>query len=343
MQLFARPIFLIYFLFAWALVLLVAYAGKKYKAHLLMRLFGSGAYAKLTATLRPVTGWRTGLFCLFIFFLFLALAGPQWGTEIIEAHGEFAQAVIAVDVSSSMRAQDLKPDRLENAKQMLQMLIDNLREERLGLIAFTSKAYIQCPITTDQQALDYFVSILQPDMLPVQGTSLAAPVALAAQMLAKYPGQKALILLTDGEDHDPKELQEAQKIAKEHAIRIISIGIGTPQGSLIPVRTDKTGKVIEYKKDKSGNTVVSKLDEQTLLALAKATGGSFISYTTPSQVAHRIESDLKGLDKTDSRIASRILYKNRYYLPLFLALLCLAGFLLWPRGQRPSPKDIQKR
>lgn len=343
MQLFAKPVFFIYFVLVLAGIGLVAYAGNKYKAYLVSRLFGRGAYEKLTAPLRRLTGVRTGLFCLFVFFLFAALAGPQWGTEIMEAHGEFAQAVIAVDVSSSMRAQDLKPDRLQNAKQMLQMLIDNLKEERIGLIAFTSKAYIQCPITTDQQALDYFVSVLQPDMLPEKGTSIAAPVNLAAQMLSKYPGQKALILLTDGEDHDAEELKEAQQTAMQSGIRVISIGIGTELGALIPERKDASGKVIEYKKDRSGNTVVSKLDEKTLLELAKATGGAFVSYTTPAQVAQQVEGALKGLDKAHSRIASRTVYKNRYVWPLALALIFLAGYLLWPRGRKPSPKETQKR
>ena len=343
MQLFAKPVFFIYMLPVLAGVLLAAYAGGKYKRHLVARMFGKGAYEKLTAALRPVTWWRTGLFCLFVFFLFTALAGPQWGTEIVEAQGEFAQAVIAVDVSASMRAQDLHPDRLENAKQMLQMLIANLRDERIGLIAFTSKAYVQCPITTDEEALEYFVSILRPDMLPVGGTSIAAPVSLAARLLSKYPGKKALILLTDGEDHAPEELKKAQDTARQNNMRIISIGIGTQQGSLIPTRFDAAGKAVEYKKDKAGKTVVSKLDEQTLLELAKATGGAFISYTTPAQVALQVENAVKGLDKSTSQLASHVIYKNRYALPLTLALLCLAGFLLWPRGRRPDPKDGQKR
>jgi len=343
MQLFTKPVFFIYFIFALAGVLLVAYMGKKYKEYLLSQLFGSVTYAKLTAPLRTIPWVRTGLFYFFLFFLFTALAGPQWGTEIVEAHGEFAQAVIAVDVSTSMRAQDLKPDRLQNAKQMLQMLIENLKDERIGLIAFTSQAYIQCPITTDQQALDYFVSILQPDMLPEKGTSLAAPVSLAAKMLSKYPGKKALILLTDGEDHEAKELEQAQKTAQQNGIRIITIGIGTEQGALIPVKTDNAGKVLEYKKDKSGTTVVSKLDEKTLLELAKATNGAFVSYTTPAQVAEKIEGALKGLDKTNMRVASQVRYKNGYAWPLIIALFCLAGYLLWPCGRKSSPKPQEKR
>ena len=295
MELFANPWFLVYFLPAALLAWLVAWSGKKLKNRLISALFGPMAYAKLTADLRPVTWKRGACFGLFLFFLFAALAGPQWGTEIIEVQGSFAQTVIAVDVSTSMRARDLKPDRLDNAKTMLKMLVNNLKDERIGILAFTSQAYVQCPITTDEDALTYFINSLQPDMLPVPGTSLAAPVHLAARMLAKYPGQKALILLTDGEDHSPNELKVAQETALKNGIRVIAIGIGTKDGTLIPAKLDTAGKVIEYKKDKTGKTVVSKLDEKTLLALAQATGGAYIAYTTPAQVAAKVEASVKGL------------------------------------------------
>lgn len=336
MELFARPVYLLYFVPAAALTALVFWAGRKLKERAVNALFGRAAYAKLTVHLRPVSAWRTALFFLAEFFLFAALAGPQWGTEIIEAQGAFAQTVIAVDVSASMRARDLRPDRLDNAKNMLRMLVNNLNEERIGIIAFTSQAYIQCPITTDDDALQYFISALRPDMLPVNGTSLAAPVSLAAKMLAKYPGQKALILLTDGEDHSPKDLETAQQTAAKYGVRVIAIGIGTKEGTLIPARTDAAGNVSEYKKDKQGNTVVSKLDEKPLVELAQATGGVYISYTSPAQVAARVEESLRGLDKTLSSAVKRAAYKNRYQIPLLLAMLCLAAYLLWPRGRKPQ-------
>lgn len=336
MELFARPVYLLCFLPAAALTALVFWAGRKLKERAVNALFGRSAYAKLTAHLRPESAWRTALFFLAEFFLFAALAGPQWGTEIIEAQGAFAQTVIAVDVSASMRARDLHPDRLDNAKNMLRMLVNNLKEERVGIIAFTSQAFIQCPITTDDDALQYFISALRPDMLPVNGTSLAAPVSLAAKMLAKYPGQKALILLTDGEDHSPKDLETARQTAAKYGVRVIAIGIGTKEGTLIPARTDAAGNVSEYKKDKQGNTVVSKLDEKPLVELAQATGGVYISYTSPAQVAARVEESLRGLDKTLSSAVKRAAYKNRYQIPLVLAMLCLAAYLLWPRGRKPQ-------
>ncbi len=342
MELFAQPLFLLYFIPTILVVGIVAWAGKKLKNRLIQALFGPQAYAKMTERLRPITYKRGLLFALALFLLFVALAGPQWGTEVIELHGSFAQTIIAVDVSASMRARDLRPDRLDNAKTMLRMLVSSLKEERIGIIAFTSQAFIQCPITTDEDALIYFINSLKPDMLPVPGTSLAAPVSLAARMLSKYPGQKALILLTDGEDHSPEELKAAQETALKNGIRIIAIGIGTKEGTLIPEREDLSGKVLEYKKDKEGNTVVSKLDEKTLLELAQATGGAYISYTSPAQVASKVEASVKGLDRSTSRTAQRAAYKNRYAIALVLSMLCLAGYLLWPRGRKKTFLDGEK-
>ena len=338
MELFAHPIYLFYLVPALLGVGLILWMGKKLKRHAIKVLFTRPAYDKLTASLCKPSLWPGILLAGAVCFIFLALSGPQWGIEVIEAQGSFAQTVIAVDVSASMRAQDLKPDRLDNAKNMLRMLISQLREERIGLIAFTSQAYIQCPITTDQEALRYFITALKPDMLPVPGTSLAAPVQLASRMLAKYPGQKALILLTDGEDHTEKELAQAKEAALKSGVRIIAIGIGTKEGTLIPEKRDAAGKIVEYKKDRQGNTVVSKLDDKPLLELAQATSGAYLPYTSPAQVAAGIEKSLRGLDRTQSGSTKHAAYKTRYQIPLFLAILCLAGYLLWPKQKRAELK-----
>ncbi len=338
MQLFEQPVYFLYALAVLALLGLVFWLGGKIKRHITDALFAPAAFARLTGGGDKLhTAKNILLFCG-ILLAFAALARPQWGLEIVRAEGDFAQAVIAVDVSASMRARDVHPDRLDSAKNMLRMLISHLQDERIGLIAFTSKAYIQCPITTDEDALKYFISSLQADMLPVPGTSLAAPVKLAAHMLAKYPGKKALIILTDGEDHSPEELKEAQDIAQQEGIRIIAIGIGTTQGELIPQRTDVSGKVLEYKKDREGKTVVSKLDEQSLAALAAATQGVYIKYTTPAQVAVKVEESVKDLDRSRSAASSRARYKNRYQIPLFAAVLCLLVWLALPYRARKSPE-----
>lgn len=330
MELFGKPIFFIYFLLAAGLTAAVLALGKARKNRIIRALFGAGAFQKLTHALRLNHTVNTCFLFAGLFFLFAALARPQWGTEIVQAQGQFAQTVIAVDVSASMKARDLTPDRLANAKSMLSMLVSNLKEERIGIIAFTSQAFIQCPVTTDEEALKYFISSLRADMLPVPGTALAKPVELAARMLAKYPGQKALILLTDGEDHEKEQLKAAITAAQKNGLRVITIGIGTQDGELIPDKVDATGKVLEYKKDKSGKTVVSKLDENALIELARATSGAYIHYSTPAQVAAQVEKNLKDLDKSTVSAGGRARYKDRYQIPLALAILCFTLWLAWP-------------
>ena len=342
MELFGKPIFFIYFLVAALAAGAIWATGNKLKNRAINAFFGPQAYAKLTQNLRLNHTLNTVFFFVGLFFLFTALARPQWGMEVIQAEGKFAQTVIAVDVSSSMKARDLKPDRLANAKTMLSMLISNLQDERIGIIAFTSKAYIQCPITTDESALKYFLSSLKADMLPVPGTALAAPVELAARMLSKYPGQKALILLTDGEDHEPDQLKKSIKTALENGLRVIAVGIGTQEGELIPQKIDASGKVAEYKKDKNGNTVVTKLDEQSLVELAKATNGAYIHYTTPAQVAAKVENSLKELDRSYSASGSHARYKDRYQIPLGLALVFLCFRLLWPARNTAAANPAKK-
>ena len=326
MKLFAQPIYFLYFLVALAIWGFLVWIADKRKKHIIRALFSGQAYKQLVGNADCFKKLRRTLFATGLFFIFAALAQPQWGLEVRQAEADLSQTVIAVDVSASMRARDVKPDRLASAKNMLRMLISHLPNNRIGLIAFTSQAFVQCPITTDDDALKYFVSSLQPDMLPVAGTSLAAPVKLAAHMLSKYPGQKGLILLTDGEDHSPEELKEAKEIAQKEGIRIIAIGIGTTQGELIPAQTDISGQVLEYKKDKDGKTVVTKLDEKSLAELAAATQGIYIHYTNPSQVASRVEEAVRDLDRSRSNVSNRAGYKNRYQIPLALAVLC---FVLW--------------
>ena len=331
MELFEQPVYFLYFLIALLALWAVYWAGGKIKGRIVHALFGPAAYARLSGGGDRFKTLKTVLLVCGLFFLFAALAKPQWGLEIVKAEGEFAQTVIAVDVSASMRARDVHPDRLDSAKNMLRMLVSNLKNERIGLIAFTSQAYIQCPITTDEDALKYFI------------TSLAAPVKLAAHMLAKYPGKKALIILTDGEDHEPGQLTEAQTAAQKEGIRVIAIGIGTPDGELIPQRTDVSGKVLEYKKDKDGKTVVTKLDEQSLAALAQATQGVYIKYTTPAQVAAKVEESVRDLDRSRSAASSRARYKNRYQIPLLLAVLCLGLWLALPFKARSIRAETDEK
>lgn len=267
------------------------------------------------------------LFLSGIFFIFIALAGLQWGKERRESIANYSQAIIALDVSLSMQAEDFKPNRLENAKMMLKMLFEEITQERIGLIAFTSEAYMLCPITTDLEALKSLSERLKINMLPVAGTALSPTIQLASRMLNPYGGVKALVLVTDGEDHNPKDIEETLKTARETGIRIITVGIGTEEGELIPI---KTTQGTEYKKDKDGKTVLTKLDEKSLINLASKTGGAYIKYTNAQQVADDIANQLRTLDKSLTKTTDTVIYKNRYQIPLTLAIILIMGALCLP-------------
>jgi Ca-activated chloride channel family protein len=329
MELFANFKAFVYLVLAAAAVILFWHLGARGKRAALSALFSVNNYkALIHAELNRRRRCADILFLSGLFFLFIALAAPQWGKARVETQAMYSQAVIAVDISNSMLAQDVKPNRLQSAKTMLSMLIDNMNAERVGLIAFTSQAYLQCPITTDAGALKNLAAALSTENAYVQGTAIGPALTLAVKMLEPYPGKKALVLITDGEDHQPQDIQAAVDLARENEIKIIAIGIGSAEGELIPAMTPEGGKT--YKKDSSGKTVLTKLDEKALIAFASATGGVYIKYTTPQQTSDEITAQLAALDKSTAQGSHRTVYKNRFQIPLAIGLLLLLCSVLIP-------------
>ncbi|MDR0952582.1 MAG: VWA domain-containing protein [Elusimicrobiota bacterium] len=328
MELFANNKVFFYLIITALIIALAWFLGQKRKRKILALLFNKANYLQL---LGPYIKNRKKLvdilFLTGLFFLFIALAGPQWGRDKTIFNANYSQSVVALDTSASMLAEDIKPNRIESAKMMLSMLFENMTNERLGVIAFTSIAQLQAPITTDMDALKTLTAAITTNTLPVQGTALAPAVNLSARMLGSYGGKKALVLITDGEDHSPQDIQAALKTARDNDIKIITIGIGSIEGELIPLETPQ-GKT--YKKDRDGKTVLTKLDENTLKSIASATGGVYIKYTTPQQVADEITLQLNALDKSTAQSLGRTGYKNRYQIPLFIAFILILCSILIP-------------
>lgn len=326
MELFNSPSIFIYMIFTAALLGALWYLGAARGEKIKRALFSAENYVKLVPQeLKFRRRLKDILFLSGLFFFFLALAGPQWGREKVDVEASYSQAVIAVDVSLSMLAEDVKPNRMAGAKTMLSMLIDNLARERVGIVAFTSKAFMQSPVTGDVDALKTLAQGLSVNMLPMPGTELAPAVNLAARMLAPYPGSKALVLVTDGEDHNPKDLQAALKTARDNDIKIIAVGIGSVDGELIPI---KENGVKSYKKDKNGKTVLTKLDEKSLINLASSTGGAYIKFNGAQQTAEDIYRQMLMLDKSSSLVSGGVLYKNRYQIPLFIGFVLVLSSIL---------------
>jgi len=254
-------------------------------------------------------------------FLLLALAGPQFGVELVETRSDARQAVIAVDVSLSMMTQDVKPNRLERAKSSLSLLIDQLRGERVGVVAFAGEAVTVCPLTQDADAAKELLGALEVGAVPTPGTAVGAALRTAVAMLGRYPGGKAVILLTDGEDHKSDPIGAAREAAAA-GVRVYAVGIGTPDGEPIPSEGGT------YHKDAKGGTVVSRLDEPTLAQIARETGGAYYRTTPGSDEIADIAKRIRELDAAKGVSGTANLWRNRYAWPASAAFLLLLLELL---------------
>jgi len=207
--------------------------------------------------------------------LIIGLANPQVGTKMEEVKREGVDLMIAIDLSNSMMAEDIKPNRLERAKQAISRLIDKLEGDRIGLIVFAGEAYVQLPITTDYSAAKLFLSTVSTNIVPTQGTEIAKAIDLSVQSFDMENAQnKAIIIITDGENHDEKAIESAEK-ANELGIFVHTLGMGLSKGGPIPIY-NKYGNSTGYRKDQDGNTIVSKLNESLLQQIASSGEGTYV-------------------------------------------------------------------
>ena len=232
------------------------------------------------------------------FFLFgiLAAARPQWGARLEMVNRRGVDLIAALDTSYSMNAEDIAPNRLEKAKGEIRRLIQRSEGDRIGLITFSGKAIVQCPLTLDHGAADLFLDIADTGMIPEPGTSLASAIETATSaFVEKERKYKVLVLFTDGEDLEG-QVDNAVRKAKEAGVIIYAIGTGTPQGKPIPIRDEK-GDVVEYRKDSDGKIVVSSLDERSLAEIAAQTGGRYFRATTSENEIDELYRDISGSGK----------------------------------------------
>jgi len=274
-------------------------------------------YSRRKASLRAL------LLVGFYTFVVLALARPQWGArlETVRRHG--VDILAALDTSYSMNAEDVAPSRLEKAKNEVRSLIDKLRGDRIGLVSFAGTAVVQCPLTLDYGAAKLFLDVINTEIIPEPGTALATAIETATSAFsAKERKYKVLVIFTDGEDLEG-EVDAAVKKAKEAGVIIYTVGVGTSEGTPIPVRDEK-GNVVEYRKDERGQVVVSRLDEANLARIALETGGRYYRASTAEDELNAIYDEISRLEKKE--LESRLFqnYEDRFQYPLALAVLCLA-------------------
>jgi Ca-activated chloride channel family protein len=289
-----------------------------------LQAFGSlELMAKLTPTVsRRKQRLKAVLVIVSLSFLLFALARPQYGKKLRMMKRKGVDIIICMDTSKSMLAEDIKPSRLERAKHELSSLIDKLKGDRVGIVAFAGEAFLECPLTLDYGAAKMFLDILDPDIIPIPGTAIGKAIRVALrgfnQKERKY---KVMVLLTDGEDLMSDPIKVA-KVAAQEGVRIYTVGIGSPQGAPIPLRDDK-GRLLEYKKDRKDQTVMSKLDELTLEKIALLTDGKYYRSTIRGMELDRIYEDISKLEKKELKSRQYSQYEDRYQYFLLVAILAL--------------------
>ena len=249
--------------------------------------------------------------------LIVMVARPQFGTKISHEKRMGIESIIAIDVSNSMLAEDVAPSRLDRSKMMVENLVDNFSNDKIGLIVFAGDAFIQLPITSDYVSAKMFLSSISPSMINTQGTDVAAAIRMAVHSFTQQEGVgKAIIVITDGEDHEGGAI-EAAKEAKEQGMRVYVLGVGSPNGAPIP-----TGDG-DYLKDNSGQTVMTGLNEQMCREIAQAGGGAYIHVENNSNAQEQLDSELDKLAKKEIESTIYSDYDEQFQAVGIIVLLLL--------------------
>ena len=250
--------------------------------------------------------------------LILMLARPQMGTKISHEKRTGIETIIALDISNSMRAEDIVPSRLDRSKMMIENLVDHFTNDKIGLIVFAGDAFVQLPITSDYVSAKMFLSSIDPSMMATQGTDIAAAIDMATNSFTQEEGiGKAIIVITDGEDHEGGALQAAEA-ARKKGMCVFVLGVGSAQGAPIPI--PGTG---DYMKDNTGNTVMSALNEDMCRQVAQAGGGAYIHVENNSAAQQRLDNELDKLAKKETSTTVYSDYDEQFQAFGILALLLL--------------------
>lgn len=264
------------------------------------------------------------VFLLMVSCLFLALANLQSGSKMEEVKREGIDLYLAVDVSNSMNAEDIVPSRLERSKQAINKLIGDMKGDRIGVIVFADKAFVQLPITTDYTAAKMFLSTVNTNLVASQGTAIAEAINLAMRSYSDEERSKAIVIISDGEDHENDAAVKAAQEAAKKGVRIYTIGMGLADGAPIP-EYNRYGHQTGYRKDKQGNTIITRLDEQMLKKIASAGNGIYVRASNSNVGLEKIYEDINKMEKSEIETKVFTDYEDQFQwfvaLGIFLLLV----------------------
>lgn len=302
-----------------------------------LRKFGD---PQLVKQLMPdVSRWRPAVkFWLLqaaLALIIVMLARPQLGTKISHEKRQGIETIIAMDISNSMLAQDVTPSRLDRCKMMVENLVDNFTDDKIGLIVFAGDAFIQLPITSDYVSAKMFLADIQPSLIATQGTDIALAISKAVNSFTQEEGiGKAIIVITDGEDHEGGAVEAAQE-ARKKGMRVYVLGVGSKGGAPIP---DGNGG---YMKDRAGNTVMTRLNQDMCRDIAKAGGGAYIHVDNNSDAQRQLDNELAKLSKKETETTVYSDFDEQFQAVGILVLLLLIAELCLLECKNPLLKNVR--
>ncbi len=328
----------LYLLFLLILIGLVFIAVLAWKRKAIGRIGDKNLVTQLFTGYSPLF-FRLKFWLLFFGFAFIALgaANLQMGDKLQKVTKKGVDVMIALDVSNSMLAEDVRPNRLVRAKQLISKLMQKITNDRIGLVVFAGNAYLQMPLTVDFSAAKMYLSTIEPGLVPTQGTAIDKAIARCRKAFnQKEHLHKAVVLISDGEDWSEEGI-EAAKQAHKAGVVIQTIGVGTTKGA--PIRDPKTG---QYMKDKESNLVVTHLNEKVLQAIAKAGNGSYQHLNNTDKAAAELADQLNNMEKKTYGENLFANYKSyfQYFIALGLLLLLIEFFI--PETARPGKVAINE-
>jgi Ca-activated chloride channel family protein len=270
------------------------------------------------------------IFVFAFLFIIIGLARPRWDKEVQIIKKEGIDIVVAIDVSKSMDATDIQPSRIKRAKDQISLFIDQLKGDRIAIVAFAGKSFVQCPLTNDYDAAKLFLNLLDTETVPSYGTNIGEAISNSLELFGEKEKHKVIIVVSDGEDLEENAIEIAEEAGKQNAI-IYALGIGSPEGSTIPIK-NREGDVV-YAKDDKGDIVFTKLDITTLTQIAKKANGRFFPITPQQSEIYEIMRNINSFEKKkfDSKEYVRYKEQYKYFVIAALVLLLIESLIIYKK------------
>lgn len=264
------------------------------------------------------------------------LARPQFGSKMETVKRQGVETVVALDISNSMLAQDVTPSRLEKSKKLISRLVETFNNDKVAMIVFAGEAFTQLPITSDYISAKMFLETINPSLISTQGTDIAGAISLAMKSFTPNEGVgRAIVLITDGENHEGGAVEAAQEAAKK-GVRVFVLGVGSPDGAPIPAEGTN-----EFRRDKDGNVIVTRLNEQMCQEIAKAGNGIYVRVDNTNNAERALNAEISKLAKADVETQVFTEFDEQFQVLAWLALILLAADLMLLERKNPLFKNIK--